>query len=349
MSEIQRQVLFTFIYSFLIVIAAQLLLRLWSKLSTHAPSGIPSLILKSSRMPVYYSVLIIGFYLVFQRLLVFPELGKSVGLKFISGVFYSATVLLISYLTYIVFNVFINWYLEKIAPRTETRLDEEFLPLLNRLLKILIFFIAATIILSHFKVNITGFLATAGIASLAVAFAAQETLANLISGFTIMIDKPFRLGDRVQLPSGEIGDVVDIGLRSTKILSFDHNIIVIPNSEVTKAQLVNYSYPTPRFKIRTPLGVAYGSDLKKVKKILQEILSRNPDVLNDPPPQVFFTEFGDSSLNLLIVYWIENYQDKFKIIDEINMEIDRRFASEGVEIPFPQRDIHIIPPEGKNE
>ncbi len=349
MSEIQRQVLFTFIYFFIIVIGAYLLSYLWNKISTRVPSGLPSSILKNTRMPVYYSVLVVGFYLVFQRLLVFPDLAKSVGMKFISGIFYSVTVLLISYLTYIIFNVFINWYLEKIAPKTETRLDEEFLPLLNRLLKILIFFIAATIILSRFKVNITGFLATAGIASLAVAFAAQETLANLISGFTIMIDKPFRLGDRVQLPSGEIGDVVDIGLRSTKILSFDHNIIVIPNSEVTKAQLINYSYPTPRFKIRTPLGVAYGSDMKKVKKILQEILSRNPDVLNDPPPQVFFTEFGDSSLNLLIVYWIENYQDKFKIIDEINMEIDKRFAREGIAIPFPQRDIHIIPPEGKNE
>ncbi|MCD6219153.1 mechanosensitive ion channel family protein, partial [Candidatus Calescamantes bacterium] len=282
---------------------------------------------------------------VLQRLFIFPELGKSVGIKFISGIFYSATVLLISYLVYAVFKVFIDWYLEKIAPRTETHLDEEFLPLLNRLLKILIFFIAVIIILSHFKVNITGFLATAGIASLAVAFAAQETLANLIAGFTIMVDKPFRLGDRVQLPSGEIGDVVDIGLRSTKILSFDHNIIVIPNSEVTKAQLVNYSYPNPRFKIRSTLGVAYGSDMEKVKRILQEILNKNPSVLDDPPPQVFFTEFGDSSLNLLIVYWISDYRDKFRIIDEINMEIDRKFSEEGIVIPFPQRDIHIIPPQ----
>ena len=345
MSEIQHEVLFTFIYFFIIVVSAQLLSLLWNKISARFSSGLLPSILKDIRVPVYYLILIGGFYLVLQRLFIFPELGKSVGIKFISGIFYSATVLLISYLVYAVFKVFIDWYLEKIAPRTETHLDEEFLPLLNRLLKILIFFIAVIIILSHFKVNITGFLATAGIASLAVAFAAQETLANLIAGFTIMVDKPFRLGDRVQLPSGEIGDVVEIGLRSTKILSFDHNIIVIPNSEVTKAQLVNYSYPNPRFKIRSTLGVAYGSDMEKVKRILQEILNKNPSVLDDPPPQVFFTEFGDSSLNLLIVYWISDYRDKFRIIDEINMEIDRKFSEEGIVIPFPQRDIHIIPPQ----
>ena len=267
------------------------------------------------------------------------------GVKFICGLFYSAVVLLISYLVYVLSKVSINWYLEKIAPRTRTHLDEEFLPLMNRLLKVIILFIAVTIILDHFKVNIAGFLATAGVASLAVAFAAQETLANFISGFTIMIDKPFRVGDRIKLPSGEIGDVTDIGLRSTKILSFDHNIIVIPNKEITNAQLVNYSYPTPRFKIRAKLGVAYGSDMEKVKKVLMDILRKDKNVLEKPSPEVFFTDFGDSSLNLLIVYWISDYRNRFRISDEINMEIDKKFREKNISIPFPQHDVHIIPPE----
>ena len=346
MSELLKISILSLIYFFLIVIGAQLIFKFWQKvflpLSQKLPTSLFSELLENTRKPVYYFILIFGFYLVFQRYLVLPQFKESVGAKFVLGVFYSLTVLVVSFLSYAVFQAFINWYLREIAQKTRTRLDEEFLPLLGRLLRIVIFFIAIIIILSHFKVNITGFLATAGVASLAVAFAAQETLANLISGFTILVDKPFRIGDRIQLPSGEIGDVVEIGLRSTKILSFDHNVIVIPNSEVTKATLVNFSYPNPRFKIRISLGVAYGSDMEKVKKVIKEILEKHPDVLKDPSPDIFFMEFGDSSLNLLIVYWISDYREKFRIIDEINMEIDKRFREEGIVIPFPQRDIHVI-------
>ena len=349
MNVVLRTVLESFVYFFIILIAAEIISRIWDRIfvrfSRKLPTRLFSILLKNTRKPVYYFILIFGFYLVYQRILNLPQVKNSVGAKFIQGLLYSFNVLIISYLTYVVIQSFISWYLQDIAKKTKTRLDDEFLPLLGRLLRIVVFFIAIIIILSHFKVNITGFLATAGVASLAVAFAAQETIANLISGFTILVDKPFRIGDRIQLPSGEIGDVIEVGLRSTKILSFDHNVIVIPNSEVTKAKVVNYSYPNPRFKIRMTLGVAYGSDMEKVKRVIREILKAHPDVLDEPAPDIFFVEFGDSSLNLLIVYWISDYREKFRIMDEINMEIDKRFREEGIVIPFPQRDIHIIPPE----
>ncbi len=338
----------TLISLLLIAAGSRLIYYLWEKIfikiSHKTPFKLDTRILEETRRPAFYFLIIFGFYLVLQRYFSLPALSQSHLAKFILGIFYSLTVLVITYLSFSFFQALAKWYLEEVAHRTKTTLDEEFIPLLTRLLRIVLFFIAITIILSHFKVNITGFIATAGVASLAVAFAAQETLANFISGFTIMVDRPFRVGDRIQLPSGEIGDVYEIGLRTTKILSFDHNLIIVPNSEMTKSKILNYSYPTARFKIRMNLGVAYGSDMEKVKKIIYDILQKHKDVLDNPPPQVFFTNFGDSSLDLLIIYWIEDYRERLRIMDEINMSIDRRFAEEGITIPFPQRDIHIIPP-----
>ena len=146
----------------------------------------------------------------------------------------------------------------------------------------------------------------------------------------------------LELADGTFGDVTDIGLRSTKILSFDNTIHIIPNAELSMQRITNHTYPDIKLKVSHTIGVAYGSDMVKVKQIINEILLNKAEVLNDPPWGVWFTEFGDSSLNLLVRYWISDYREKFTIMDEINMEINRLFEKEGIEIPFPQRDLHII-------
>ena len=107
-------------------------------------------------------------------------------------------------------------------------------------------------------------------------------------------------------------------------------------------RITNHTYPDIKLKVAHQIGVAYGSDMHKVKEIINDILKEKPEVLNDPLWGVWFTEFGDSSLNLLVKYWISDYKNKFTIMDEINMEINSRFEKENIEIPFPQRDIHII-------
>ncbi len=252
--------------------------------------------------------------------------GLVIGLSLLAGQFLGAL---------------FEWYRVTIAQRTKTTLDDEFIPLFSKLSKIAIFFVGAMIILKEFKWDITGFIATAGIASLAVALAAKDTVANMISGFLILVDRPFRVNDRIELPDGKIGDVQEIGLRCTKILTFDNTILVVPNSDISAARVINHGYPSAKVKMRLRMGVAYGSDMAKVKQILVDIATKNPRVMDEPAPAAYFMSFGDSALEVMLIAWVSDYREKFSITDEINLAIQKRFAQEGIEIPFPQRDVHL--------
>ena len=236
----------------------------------------------------------------------------------------------------------IDWLERDYARRTETHLDEKIVPTLRKILKVTAIVFIFMFISDHYGWPLTKLWAAAGIGSLAVAFAARDTFANIISGIIILIERPFLIGDRIELQDGTFGDVVDIGLRSTKILSFDNTIYILPNTEISNKRVTNHCYPDITIKIRHNIGVAYGTDLLRVKKVIAGILEKHPDVLNTPEWGIYFMNFGESALDLLVIYWISNYQNKFTIIDEINMEIKRRFEEENIVIPFPQRNIHMI-------
>lgn len=239
-----------------------------------------------------------------------------------------------------------DWYEREIAHRTETTLDEKIIHSLRKVLKGVFMVVAFMIVTDHFKLPFGKIWAAAGIGSLAVALAAQDTFANMISGIIILVDRPFLVGDRIELADGTYGDVIDIGLRSTKIMSFDNTIYILPNSDLSAQRITNHTYPDFKIKVSHTIGVAYGSDMVHVKTILNDILRNHQLVLNEPEWGIWFTEFADSSLNILVKYWISDYRNKFTVMDEINMEINRRFEAENIEIPFPQRDIHIIQPDG---
>ncbi|HOJ40625.1 MAG TPA: mechanosensitive ion channel [bacterium] len=327
------------------VVVAYFVRLVWSHvflpLARRTRTDLDRLLLEATRTPVYLLLMAYGFYFAVQYLVANLGLTESLVLKVLTGLAYISLVLGIALVATAIIRSFFHWFLKDVASKTQTPVDEQFVRLLGRVIQIVVYFIAATVILSYFKVNISGFLATAGVASLAVALAAQETLANMISGFMLILDKPFRVGDWIQLASGEMGIVQEIGLRTTKILSFDHTLLIVPNAEIAKNKVINRNYPDLKIKVRQTIGVAYGTDLEKVKRILQEICLANEKVLKEPPPVVFFTEFGESSLNLLLVYWIGDLREQFLVTDQVNMEIKRRFEAEGIVIPFPQRDVHL--------
>jgi len=227
--------------------------------------------------------------------------------------------------------------------RKQNRLvKRETLPLFQNLALLFAFVAATYMIFSAWNIDLTAWFASAGILGVAVGFAAKDTLANLISGVFILADAPYRVGDTLILDTGERGEVTHIGLRSTRIYTTDHAEVSIPNSTMGNSRVVNQSGGADRkARVRAPIGVAYGSDIDQVKVTLQKIAIDHEEVCQDPEPRVRFRQFGASSLDFELLFWIDNALLKGRVLDEINTEIYNTFNKLEIEIPFAKQDVYI--------
>ena len=165
---------------------------------------------------------------------------------------------------------------------------------------------------SYFGLPITAVFASAGVVGVAVALAARETLANFFGGISILMDRPFRAGDYIVLDSGERGQVKAVGMRSTRLLTRDDILVTIPNSVITNVKIVNQSAPYPHFRVRIGVGVAYGSDLDEVERILLDTVSGEPEVMEEPAPRVRLRTFGESSIDFELLVWARRPEEKGK-------------------------------------
>jgi small-conductance mechanosensitive channel len=188
----------------------------------------------------------------------------------------------------------------------------------------------------------TAWLASAGVIGIAVGFAAKDTLANLFSGIFIVADAPYTIGDYIVLDTGERGEVTHVGMRSTRLLTRDDVEITIPNAIIANAKIINESGgPTEKHRIRIPVGVAYGTDVDEVEKILEEIAAEHPAILDDPAPRVRMRAFGNSSVDFELLGWIERPVQRGLVSHELHKAVYKRFAAEGITIPFPQQDLWV--------
>lgn len=219
--------------------------------------------------------------------------------------------------------------------------DERTLPLFNNLGKVFVLGVAVYLVIEVWKLDATGWLASAGVAGIALGFAAKDTLANLFAGVFIIADAPYRVGDYVDLDSGYRGRVQHIGLRSTRILTRDDIEITVPNSVIGGGAIVNESSGAPRYRVRVKVGVAYGSDIEQVRRVLLEVPQAADDVIPSPAPRVRFRAFGESALEFELLAWIEHPEWRGRTLDKLNCEVYRRFAEAGIEVAFPQRDLHV--------
>jgi small-conductance mechanosensitive channel len=190
-------------------------------------------------------------------------------------------------------------------------------------------------------VDISGLLVSLGVGSLAIALAAQDTLSNMISGFIIMLDRPFRIGDRIRIKENKTGDVIEIGLRSTKILDFDNNILIIPNNDIANSEIVNITYPNINTRVLVEVNVAYGTDIKKVREVILSTVKEHPLVLGDIAPDVNVMSFGESAVNIRLAARTADYRNAFQLQCDLREQIYEAFIREKIEIPFPQRVVHI--------
>ncbi|MBI4720083.1 MAG: mechanosensitive ion channel [Chitinivibrionia bacterium] len=261
--------------------------------------------------------------------------------RYIDNVIYVLAVFLVSKLVVREVTAALEWYGKNVLAKGDSRVSDEFVPLFDRVVTIVVYLLGALIVLEHFEIDIKGLIAVLGVGSLAIALAAQETIANMIGGFVIMIDRPFRVGDRLRLGDGAVCIVQQIGIRSTKFLTFDNTLIIIPNAELMKSTVHNLTYPEPLVRFTVEVGVGYDSDIERVRRAMLSEAERHPRVLKDPAPLFFFLGFGDSSLNVSMRCAVADVAEAFAVESELREGILARFRNEGIEIPFPQRVVTV--------
>lgn len=257
----------------------------------------------------------------------------------VSGVLFIVLVAIIFLLLYQAMDELLNWYVASQHDVSASAMSRQMVPVFEKLVSLFLIATALIIVLKHFNVDIFSLVTALGIGSLAIGMAAKDTLAHMISGFTLMIDRPFRIGDRIQISSGQVGDVLDIGLRSTKIKTLDNQLLIIPNSDLCNTMVTNQAFPNSRVKGRINIGVAYGSDVEQVKALLVATALEVEGVLCEPLPEAFFVSFGDSALNMSLFFWVDEYATLFAITDKVNSLIIKRFREAAIEIPFPIRTV----------
>jgi small-conductance mechanosensitive channel len=238
-------------------------------------------------------------------------------------------------------------YLEKhLAERTNTKADDIIFDLLNRFSGAILYVTAVILALDVIGINVMPFIAGAGVAGIAIGFAAKDTLSNLIAGVLLIIDRPFEVGDRIEVwsaPSGSAswGDVIDVGLRATKIKTTDNIVIIIPNNEIMKRDIVNYTIITAKIRVRVNVGIAYEADIRRAKTIILDVARRMDWAAATPPPKVVVRSFGNSAVDLQLRVWINEARRRMDTISFVIDQVKEAFDQAGIEIPYPKRDIHI--------
>ena len=214
--------------------------------------------------------------------------------------------------------------------------------LFDNLAKIVIFGAGIYLVFVIWNIDMTAWLASAGIAGLAIGFAAKDTLSNLFSGVFIIADAPYKVGDYVVLDNIGRGKVTNIGLRSTRILTRDDIEVTVPNSIIGNSTIINQSGgPNEKMRVRLKIGVAYGSDVEKVSNLLQKVAEEESQVCSVPAPRVRFRLFGPSSLDFELLFWVVHPEHRGRVLDALNTQVYKMLNIENIEIPYSKQDIYI--------
>jgi small-conductance mechanosensitive channel len=222
-----------------------------------------------------------------------------------------------------------------------TRMDAAMQFAVARIIGYFVIVLGVYVALLLVGLNLSSLAVVAGALGVGIGFGLQNIVHNFVSGLIILAERPIAIGDRVEI-SGVAGQVKQIQLRSTTIETNDNITYIVPNSDFITSPVINWSHGDPRVRMRLPLGVAYGSDLEKLQRVLMEVALDHPKVLREPKPAVFFNGFGDSSLDFELAVWTAEmtFQPR-RFRSELYFAMERKLRENQIEIPFPQRDLHL--------
>ena len=328
--------------SILIIVGAVVVVKLISLFSrkvlkpfiTRTPNHLDNVIYYSLESPIKFAVMLLGIWIAIHRL-VYPD-------NFVKTIDNAYRILIVLDITW-VFARLIGGLLEIYLRKDSTGQTHKMMPIIKRTALVLVWIIGIVMALSNIGVNISALLGTLGIGGIAFALAAQDTVKNIFGAFTIFTDKPFNICDTIRVDSFE-GTVIDVGARSTKIMDYDKRIITFPNYKITDANIINIS-SEPKRRVVLNLGLTYDTTPEKMKEaldILKAIPERVENVSSNPSDTTaVFTNYADSALVIMYIYFIEKQGDILGVTSNMNMEILSSFNKAGLEFAFPTQTVYI--------
>ncbi len=320
------------------LLSSYLVKKAFQQVESRAPKDLDQQYVQKISADLRWIMIIIVIFFSIQRL----NFLSTTFLTFLLDVCFSIGAFLGYRITLSLIHLADDWYRRKTI---EENREEELIPvitLLERLLRVIVFMIFSTILLSHFGINITAFATALGIGGLAISLAARDTIADAIAGFIILVDRPFRIGDRIEIQGVDTwGDVADIGLRTTRIRTRDNRMVIVPNSIIGSNRVINYSYPDPQYRIETHVGVAYGTDIEKARSLMINTVRNLENVLKDKPVDALYHEMGDHAMIFRIRWWIESYVDTRRVLDRVNTALQIALDNAGIDSPFPTQKINL--------
>lgn len=310
--------------------------NIFKKLTKKTKSNIDDLIVEQLHRPIEAAVLLLAAIIILQEFFG-AETWSQLLIKLIKTLF----TLVYSWVLWRVSRTILDHFMAV----SKNRRVGQLLPLFKNIIVAMIIIHGSYLLLDLWGINVTPLLASAGIVTAAVALASKDTLSNFFGGISVFVDRPYVIGDYIVLGSGERGEVVNIGMRSTRILTRDDVLISVPNSMMSNQMITNQSGQVPRYRLRIRIGVSYDNHPDEIEAALIESLSGVKPVIWQPPPRVRFREFGDSALIFELLAWIAMPADRGRVVHEINRNIYYKFKEEEIGIPYPQRVVYLHQPK----
>jgi len=321
---------------------AMTIFRTTKMLTRKTKTTIDDHLMKNLRRPIKWISVILAAYLALQ--IFYP--GFSLLGYGTDQIFIILFLIVGTYTVNAVFHALMDWYAEEVAPKTDSKFDDEIFPLFKKVGSALVYVVGFTIILGQFGVEIGALIAVLGVGSLAVALALQDTLGNFFAGVHLLADRPVRPGDYIKVDGTDIvGTIEEIGWRSTRIRTWDNNIVYVPNSKMSSSILVNYFNPNEEMGYAMSFGVSYDDDPEVVIKALWEALNRTAKktkkIVEPETSTVRADDFGDSAVNYKVIVKIPIYGDRFGVKGEMVQQIFYVFKERGISIPFPTQTLYL--------
>lgn len=331
-----RALVILIVFTLFFGVIAFLFDRVLKRVSGKTKSKLDDQFISKSSKPLTVLIFFIGLRIAINELPFSEHVIKNT-----ANVIYTLIVVSLAFVIFYFVDIVLWFVLKETLKGSNSKALKSLTDIIHGVLKMVLVSLTILYILEVWGIEIGPFLATLGIAGLAVALALQPALANIFSGMSLILDKSIKVDDLIYLDSETKGKVLHVGLRSTKILTFDNELIIVPNSKIADSKIQNIGEPEPMTRVVIQFSVAYGSDVDKVKKIVMAEVKKVEHFIEEPEPLVRFLEMSDSALKFKAYFYVDSFENKWKAIDEANTKIYNALNKNKIGIPFPQMDVHI--------